>query len=52
MLTVMAYIGWGMMWVAVSVAVIFAVYWTHTAMPLWAFVIPATIELRPAKQET
>jgi hypothetical protein len=32
-------------WLATGVAVIFAVYITKSAAPLWAFVLPAGLEL-------
>lgn len=40
----MAYFAYGMMWVAASAAIAFAVYVTQTATPLWALLIPAMVE--------
>ena len=33
------------MWVAVSVAIILALAWTHRITPLWFFVIPAFVQM-------
>lgn len=42
----MAYVGWAVMWVACCALIGFAVYWTHSAVPMWALLIPGGIELR------
>lgn len=33
----------GLMWISVAVAVIFAIWVTKSATPLWAFLLPALV---------
>lgn len=33
----------GLMWISVAVAVIFAIWVTRSATPLWAFLLPALV---------
>ena len=34
----------GLMWISVAVAVIFAIWVTRSATPLWAFLMPAIVD--------
>ena len=34
----------GLMWISVAVAVIFAIWITKSANPLWTFLIPAIVD--------
>lgn len=41
----MIYFAYVMAWISTSVAVIAGMYFTHSAWCLWAFILPACIEL-------
>lgn len=41
----MLYFAYVMAWISTSVAVIAGMYFTHSAWCLWAFILPACIEL-------
>lgn len=41
----MIYFAYAMAWISTSVAVIAGMYFTHSAWCLWAFILPACIEL-------
>lgn len=43
------YAAWAVMWVAASAVIGFAIYWTHSASPLWALLIPGSISLSKSK---
>ena len=34
----------GLMWISVALAVIFAIWITKSAVPLWTFLIPAIVD--------
>ena len=42
----MMWIAYAVMWASTSGAIGFAVYFTGSAMPLWALLIPASISIR------
>lgn len=37
------YIAWGVMWIAVAIAIIYGIYITHRMSCLWFFLIPACV---------
>lgn len=41
----MIYFAYAMAWISTSVAVIAGMYFTHSAWCLWAFILPACVEL-------
>lgn len=41
----MIYLAYAMAWISTSVAVIAGIYFTHSAWCLWAFILPACVEL-------
>ena len=42
----MAYLAWGMAWVATAVAVSVGIYYTKSANCLWAMLIPAMVSIK------
>jgi hypothetical protein len=39
------WVAYAMVWLSTSIAVSVAIYFTHSAMPLWAMLIPTIIDI-------
>ncbi len=46
------WLGYGLMWLSVSIAISIAIYFTHDIKCLWFFMIPALIKIKTGRSET
>jgi len=47
----MAYLAYGLAWVATSAGVCLAIYFTHSLWPLFAFIFPGSISLTKSEEQ-